>query len=218
MYRDLSQPIETGMQTFPGDPDVSVEPVATADSEGYRVSRLGCSTHTGTHIDAPTHVGLEGSIDSFGLDRFVFDARVIDCTAFDAREPIGPAVLPDDDGGGMVVLETGWERFWGTARYREHPYLTPEAADRCVEAGWSVGLDTLSPDPTPSEHAAPEEPDGVPVHRRLLGNDLFIVENLRNLDGIDRCRLFAVPLSIAGGDGSPVRAFAATENGPSPAG
>jgi len=214
MYRDLSHPIEAGMQRFPGDPEVSVEPVATADSEGYRVSAIGCGTHTGTHVDAPSHVGLEGSIDGFDVGRFVFDARVVDCAGLDPREPIEPSALPDDDRGEMVLLRTGWDDDWGTPRYLDHPYLTPEAADRCVDAGWSVGLDTLNPDPTPSGNAAPEEPEGVPAHRRLLGSDRFVVENLRNLEGLGRCRLFAVPLPIADGDGSPVRAFA-TDGSPS---
>ena len=214
MYRDLSHPIETGIQTFPGDPAVSVEPVATAEADGYRVSEIRCGSHTGTHVDAPSHVGLEGSIDAFGPDRFVFDARVVDCTGRDPRESIGPSALPDDDDGEMVVIRTGWDEHWGTPRYLDHPYLSSGAADRCVEAGWSVGLDTLNPDPTPSGNATPAEPEGFPAHHRLLGNDLFVVENLRNLAGLGRCRLFAVPLPIAGGDGSPVRAFAVDRSSP----
>ncbi|WP_181692910.1 cyclase family protein [Natronomonas sp. LN261] len=208
MYHDLSHPIETGMQRFPGDPEVSVEPVATVDSDGYRVAEITCGTHTGTHIDAPSHVGLDGSIDGFDVGRFVLDARTVDCTGLGARAPIGPSALPDDDGGEILLVRTGWDDHWGTPRYLDHPYLTPEAADRCVEAGWSVGLDTLNPDPTPGGTTAPEEPTGVPTHRRLLGNDRLIVENLTNLEGLGRCRLFVVPLSIADGDGSPVRAFA----------
>ena len=208
MYRDLSQPIRTGMGTYPGDPEVSVESVATVEADGYRVSEIECSTHTGTHVDAPSHVGVGDHIDAFGVERFVFDARVVDCTGTGAREPIGPAALPEDDAGGMVVLHTGWDDDWGTARYLDHPYLTAAAAERCVEAGWSVGLDTLSPDPTPSPNAASDEPAGVPAHRRLLGNDLFVVENLTGLAGLGRCRLFAVPLPVGDGDGSPVRAFA----------
>ena len=218
MYRDLTHPIETGMTTFPGDPDVSVEPLATAESDGYRVSEIRCGSHTGTHIDAPSHVGLDGSLDLFDPGRFVFDARVVDCTGCEPREPIGPSALPSDDGGEMVLVRTGWDDHWGTVRYLDHPYLTLEAADRCVEAGWSIGLDTLNPDPTPSGNVTPVEPAGVPVHRRLLGNDLFIVENLRNLAGLGRCRLFAVPLPIADGDGSPVRALAEGGRGPNDAG
>ena len=211
MYRDLSHPLETGIQTFPGDPEVAIEPAATAEDDGYRVSEIRCGTHSGTHVDAPSHIGLEASLDSFDLERFVFDARVVDCTDYGSREPIGTEALPDDDAGDMIVFRTGWDDHWGSARYLDHPYLGAGVVDRCVEAGWSVGLDTLNPDPTPGENAASEEPDGFPAHSELLSRGLVILENLTNLAGLGRCRLFAVPLSIARGDGSPVRAFAAVE-------
>ena len=208
MYRDLSHPLETGMQTFPSDPDVSIEPIATAEEDGYRVSEIRCGTHSGTHVDAPSHVGLEGSIDSFAPDRFVFDARVVDCTDYGPRAAIEATALPDGDGGDMIVLRTGWDDHWGTDRYLDHPYLSSAAVDRCLEAGWSVGLDALNPDPTPSGNAAPDEAGELSAHSRLLGGGLVILENLTNLAGLDRCQLFAVPLPIARGDGSPVRAFA----------
>lgn len=209
MYRDLTQPFETGMQTFPGDPSVSVEPAATMDEDGCRVTALQCGTHCGTHIDAPSHILPDGnSLDGYPLDRFVFDVRVVDCSGLDPRELIPATVLPDDDAGDMVVCRTGWDDYWGTERYLDHPYFSPEAADRCVEAGWSLGLDTLNPDPTPTEHASRDEPEGFPAHQLLLGNDLFILENLTNLAGLDRCRLFAFPLALPDADGSPVRAVA----------
>lgn len=193
------------MTTFPGDPGVSVEPAATVETDGYRVSEIRCGTHTGTHIDAPSHVGFDESLDAFDLDRFVFDATVVDCTAFGSREVIDSTMLPDDDAGDMIVFRTGWDDHWGTPRYFDHPYLSDDCVERCVDAGWSVGLDTLNPDPTPS---SAHNGGGVPAHRALLGNGLLIVENLTNLAGLDRCRLFAVPLSLPDGDGSPVRAFA----------
>lgn len=208
MYRDLSHSFETGMQTFPGDPAVVVEPVATVEDDGYQVSEIHCGTHSGTHVDAPSHIGLDESIDAYDIGRFVFDARVIDCTDYGFREPIEATALPDDDAGEMVVCRTGWDDHWGTARYLDHPYLTTAAVDRCLEAGWSLSLDTLSPDPTPSPNASDGGSDGFPAHEKLLGDGLAIVENLTNLEGLGRCRLFAVPLSITGGDGSPVRAFA----------
>ena len=48
------------------------------------------------------------------------------------------------------------------------------------------------------------------VHRVLLGAGVVIVEGLANLDAIraDRFELIVLPLHIAGGDGSPVRAVA----------
>ena len=215
MYRDLSQPIETGMQTFPDDPAVCLQPAATVDEDGYRVTKLHLGTHTGTHIDAPAHLIPDGdSLDAFPVERFVFEARVVDCTEFGLREPIPASALPADDDGDMVVCRTGWDAHWGTDRYLDHPYLSPGAAGRCVEAGWSVGLDTLNPDPTPNpdvvDTGSDGEPEGFPVHRALLGNGLFIVENLTNLAGLDRFRLFAFPLATVDADGSPVRAVART--------
>lgn len=212
MYQDLSQPFETGMQTFPGDPSVAIESAATLVEDGCRVSQVRCGSHSGTHLDAPSHILPEGdSLDAFPLEQFVFDARVVDCTGLEPREPVPPELLPDDDAGEMVVCRTGWEDHWNTDRYLDHPYLSPATANRCVEAGWSVGLDTLNPDPTPTEHASRDEPDGFPAHRAVLGNGLFILENLRNLAGLDRFRLFAFPLALPDADGSPVRAVARTE-------
>lgn len=52
---DLSQSVESGMQTYPGDPPVRVDPHADFDADGYRVTALAMGTHTGTHVDAPSH-------------------------------------------------------------------------------------------------------------------------------------------------------------------
>ena len=48
------------------------------------------------------------------------------------------------------------------------------------------------------------------IHRILLGSEIVIVEGLTNLDTIAHNRVLfcAAPLKIAGGDGSPCRAFA----------
>lgn len=209
MYRDLTQPLETGIQTFPGDPDVSLDPAATIDDDGYRVTAVHCGTHSGTHIDAPSHTEPAGdTLDAYPVDRFVYDARLVDCTPCGPRDPIGADALPDDDEGDMLVVRTGWDEHWGTDRYLDHPYLTPDAAERCRDAGWSIGVDALNPDPTPTDAATPDEPDGFPVHHATLGDDLFIVENLTNLAGLDRFELLAVPLAIADADGSPIRAVA----------
>ncbi len=210
MFRDLSQPISSGIQTYPGDPPVDVSPAATVDDDGYRVSALACGSHSGTHVDAPSHTEPAGSsLDEHDVGRFVFDARVVDCTGREPRTPIGPDALPGDDAGDLLVVRTGWDAHWGTDRYLDHPYLTPEAADRCVRAGWSVGVDALNPDPTPSPNAIDDEPSGFPTHARLLGAERFILENLTNLAGLDRFRLYAFPLPIEDADGSPVRAVAA---------
>lgn len=201
---DLTQPITEQMSTYPGDPPVRVTPTATVERDGYAVRRLELGSHTGTHVDAPAHVFADGrTLAEYEPARFVFDARLVDCTELGAREAIGPARVPDGSAD-CVVFRTGWDAHWGTDRYADHPYLSPAAARRCGERGLAVATDTLSPDPTGA--GAADEPDGVPAHRAVLGADRPIVENLTNLESLpERFELRVVPLAL-GGDGAPTRA------------
>ncbi|MFB6069037.1 MAG: cyclase family protein [Halobacterium sp.] len=204
MY-DLSQPLTDGMQTFPGDPEVRLSPAAAFEADGYRVTELRCGSHAGTHVDAPAHTEPNGkSLDAFPVDRFGLAAVRVDCRDLDARDPIPPARVPDVDAE-CVVFQTRWDDHWGTDRYLDHPYLAPDAARRCAERGYDVGIDALSPDPTPSPRAD-DEPTGVPAHHALLGADCLIFENLTGLEHAPRrFELRAYPLAL-GGDGAPVRA------------
>ena len=225
MFRDLSRPIETGMPTYPGDPDVTLAPDATHEADGYATSELRTGTHAGTHVDAPRHTLPGGeAIDERDVGRFAFEARLVDPRPLEPREPIAPGALPDPDAldrdVDLLVLRTGWASHWGTERYRDHPYLTAAAAERCREARVGVGLDTFGPDPTPTAAGEADEranddgePDGTPAHDALLGDSLPIVENLCGLDDLpERFRLYAFPLRLRGADGSPVRAVAEWEN------
>ncbi|SER72601.1 cyclase family protein [Natrinema salaciae] len=206
MAVDLTHPIETGMQTYPDDPAVAVRRHASHEDHGVRVDALECGSHTGTHVDAPAHTEPDGkTLESYPVERFVFDAVRVDCRDFVAREPIPAARIPDADVD-LVACWTGWDDHWGTETYLEHPYLSPAAADACADRGFDVAVDALNPDPTPTENAAADEPEGFQVHHALLGNDLLILENLTNLGAVgDRFELRAYPLALAS-DGAPVRA------------
>jgi len=208
-YADLTHKLESGMPVFPGDPPVSVEPHATVTDDGSRVSAIGCGSHTGTHVDAPSHTESDGRpLDAFPVSRFLPEAVLVDLRGRDPRTPIGPADLPTADAE-AVVLQTGWDTRWGDPAYLDHPYLTPAAARHCVEHGYDVAIDALNVDPTPTDSATADEPSGVPAHHELLGNDRLIAENLTNLGAVpDRFELSVLPLDIADGDGSPVRAVA----------
>jgi kynurenine formamidase len=214
--RDLSQPLDADTTVYPGDPPIECRPAATHESDGYRVTELRLGTHAGTHIDAPSHTEPDGkNLDEFEVSEFAFDARLVDCSELDAREPIGPEALPEsseETDAEMVIFRTGWDDYWGTDRYFDHPYLTADAAEKCAEYGVHVGLDALSPDPSPSEKKGAkteQEPAGVPAHHELLGSGLFVVENLTGLADLpERFELRAYPLALAEADGSPVRAVA----------
>ncbi|WP_458186687.1 cyclase family protein [Haladaptatus sp. NG-WS-4] len=210
MYRDLSHPLDSATTVYPGDPTVEVTPHATHEGEGYRVARLEFGTHSGTHVDAPCHTEPDGkTLDSFAVETFAFDAQLLDCTESDARESIEPDRLPEPTDADLLVFHTGWDAHWGTDAYFDHPYLTADAATWCADHGYHVAVDALSVDPTPSENAREDEPQGVPAHHALLGDDRLVVENLTDLDGLpERCRLYAFPLSVGDADGAPIRAVA----------
>jgi kynurenine formamidase len=208
---DCTHRIEPGMSVYPGDPEPALAPAATHAADGYRVTELTLGSHTGTHVDAPSHTEPEGrTLDAYPVERFRFDARVVGVRGLDDRAAIGPESVPETDAD-LLVFDTGWDEHWGTPRYAEHPYLAPETAKRCVEAGYHVGLDTLSPDPTPTDAAGSGEPAGVPAHRALLGAGRLVVENLRGLGRLpERVTLHAYPLALDA-DGAPVRAVAETD-------
>jgi arylformamidase len=203
---DLSRLLETGMPVFPGDPPVEL---AAADAAPpWQVTRLRLGTHSGTHIDAASHYVSAGrTIDEYPLERFVLDAYVVhvDSVADAAISWEDIAVqFPSGLIGVGILLHTGWERFWGTEDAERHPFLSEDAARRCAASGVTlVGTDALNVDatarPTTFAHAA------------LLGADILVVENLIGLEELDAGRPYLcsfVPLNVAGGDGSPIRAYA----------
>lgn len=221
---DLSHPIETGTPVYPGDPSPRVETAATVAEDGYRVSRLEIGTHTGTHIDAPSHV-IDGgkSLDAFSVETYRFGALLVDLRPLEPREPVSRERLEEAIGSvrrdgtsnthngnpDLLVVRTGWDEYWGTERYHDHPYLTAEAAQAVVERGLSIGIDAFSVDPSPGPGTSPDEPDGIPAHHLLLENDLLIVENLRGLSDLpSEFELHAYPLPVRDADGSPIRAVA----------
>lgn len=75
---DLSKDIYSGMPVYPGDPEVSIEQVSTVGADGWQVSQLKLGTHTGTHVDAFSHMHPElASIDAIALEQFIGPAQLV---------------------------------------------------------------------------------------------------------------------------------------------
>ena len=173
--------------------------------DGYRVSHVHLGSHSGTHLDAPSHVVEDGAgVDGLPLDRLVGPAALVDLRDLGPREPVvWERLAGHARPGRMLVLHTGWDRFWGSTAYEEHPYLSADAAWRLVAAGVrTVGIDALSIDETGGE--------ALPAHEALLSAGCVVVENLTNLAAVDHpdALLSVLPLPLRGSDGSPVRAVA----------
>jgi kynurenine formamidase len=187
------------------------------DAMTFQTNFIATLDHVGTHVDAFRHVGPNGaSIDEMALDRFMgkavcFDLRHIPDLGDIAEADMEAAeaasgVLVD---GHIVLLCTGFHArtYPGPDSVWRNPHLTVEATRWLHARGSRMhGVEGPSTD-RPSDNLFPQ-------HR--LCRDLGIshwewLVNLELLVGLGEFEFFGVPLRIAGGSGSPVRAFASAD-------
>lgn len=210
---DLSHPLDDDTPVYPGDPVARFTPAATVAADGYNVLHVRMGSQTGTHVDAPYHFLDDGArIDELPLEYFLGPAVVADVRG---KPPHGRIEWADLEPwvhllapGRILLLRTGWDRYWGTGAYFDHPYLTGDAAAQVVAAGVrTVGLDALSLDETVLGGAPA---GGFAAHLAVLGAGGVIIENLRGLGAVPDVDpvVSVLPLRLAGADGAPVRAVA----------
>src|SRR2546430_16779867 len=67
------------MTVYRGNPAVRIRPLMMLEKDGVRVSELRLGSHTGTHVDAPSHFIKGGKgIDRTDPERFIGPAWVAD--------------------------------------------------------------------------------------------------------------------------------------------
>ena len=200
---DISLPITADMPIWPGDPRPELTPVSTLEVEGVQVSQLTLGTHTGTHLDAPRHFIPGGrTIDGLDLDALVGLCRVIQVAGTEGHVSRAELRRFELRRGERVLLKTPNSRQpVGRTVGPEFTALAPAAADYLCEQGVRlVGIDGPSIDAWGA--------GAFPCHKRLLGADILVVENLVLRDvtpGI--YGLIAAPLNLTGADGCPIRAL-----------
>ncbi len=198
---DLSHVLRTGMDVFPGDRKPEFPRLSEHGEGNHQSSAMNTGCHVGTHIDTPLHfLPDRPGLDQMPADRFIGRAAAIDAPAgvVPAEVAAGIDLGPVD----FLILRTGWENRWGTpGYYRDWPYLHPDLARHLADAGLKgVGIDSPSVDPL----------SGGPVHGILAAAGMINVENLANLGALPAgiFDFMALPLKLAGAEGSPVRAVA----------
>jgi arylformamidase len=197
---DVTVPLATGLASYPGDPPFSLEPAEGQAGRAYRLSRLGLSTHTGTHVDAPAHFIANGAtVDQLPLEILMGKARVVEIRARERieRSDLEALDLRDDL---RVLLKTRMSgQLLKPGYHEDHVFLAGDAAAYLAQAGIKlVGFDYLSVDRSGSTE--------FPAHHALLGGGVIVVEGL-DLSEVapGEYEMACLPLRIAGGDGAPAR-------------
>ena len=205
---DLSHDIVSDMMVFPGDPKVQICQACSILEHGLAVSSLSLGSHSGTHIDAPSHfLADQYSLSDFGVGDFVARGVVINCSHKKALEAITlddiKSYLKDFQQGDFALFYTGFGKYFGSEYYFKHPYLDIETVNTLLDLGVRAFLmDTLSPDQFGDEN--------FPVHYAILEQNAIIGENFTNLDEINFTKplISILPMKLKDGDGAPIRAVA----------
>ena len=208
---DLSAVLETNMPVWATSPPPVFRTVGTIAREGYRIEHVDCLTHTGTHMDAPSHF-VEGtaSVDEIPPSALVGRACVLDLR----REVTGPILSrealerhwPASRSPEIVLLETGWSHRRAASReyLYDFPGIDADGARWLASRGVKgVGTDTLGIDPFANT--------SFDAHKILLGKGIWVLEALDHLDELEEgveYTLIAAPLKIAHASGAMARVFA----------
>lgn len=202
-YYDVSIPLQNGLPVWPGDDPPQFGTYAQISAgDPVNCTRLACSAHTGTHVDAPRHLFNDGgAVDALELSRLIGPARVL---ALEGQRLLDRRALQNCDFGGCrrVLFKTDNSRLWKEPAHVFEPdfvSLTADGAQFLVEQSVDlVGIDYLSIDCF--DNAA------LDAHKILLRRGIIVIENVNLLEvPAGDYELICLPLRLAGADGAPAR-------------
>ncbi|MDG5473380.1 arylformamidase [Jeotgalibacillus sp. ET6] len=198
---DISMELSRETAVWPGDTLFQYEVAWDIEESGsVNVGKIESSTHMGTHIDAPFHYDQKGKkVDELSLDRYISKAVVVDCQGKEniAADDILPYITDPDIRS--VLIKTN---FWKDRKQfpQTIPVMDKNVPGIMAEKNINlVGVDLPSVDSIDSKE--------LKNHLELHRHDIWILEGIELKDVSEGVyELIALPLKIAGADGSPVRA------------
>ena len=187
---DLSYEIYSGMPVYPGDLEVELENDKKLSQDGYANHNLKMGMHAGTHLDLPAHM-LNDQRHISDIDLAYLNGRakllnVVGEKVITVKDKYKNLIEKDD----IIIIYTGFAEKYGTKEYyTEHPVISEELADLLIKKEIKIlGFDLPSPDRNPYQ-----------IHQKLFKNNIFILENLCNLDQLPEFKsfkFFLFPLKI----------------------
>ena len=194
---DISLPIHPTMPIYPGNQETTFEKIVKPS--GSELTTITIDSHAGTHVDAPTHAGLEGTVEDYSLEAFYGPCRVIELlgTNLISISDVSDKNIQADE---RILFKTdnslrGFAEFYDT-----WTAVSPEAATYLADLGITlVGIDWFGI----KQKGAPNN----------IAHTAFLEKNIPILEGIDLSKvdagtytLVALPVAFQGIDGAPVRA------------
>nr|ALS90917.1 putative cyclase [uncultured bacterium] len=229
---DLSMTVEE-CDSAPFAPEENyfkLRPIIKWEDKGFVSNVVQMTVHAGTHIDSPHHFFRDKpSIEQLPLEPMMGKAVVLDLTA---KGTAHARILPTDlenaeqalsaqgikiEAGGMLFLRTDWPKGHDTRDpkwWNESPCLTKEAAQWVVAKKPAVvGFDFAQEEKGTDYQKADQILDSaMRVHRTILPNVIFQIENLINLDQIgSTAQVIALPVKWKT-ESAPARVIAILEN------
>ncbi len=235
---DLTQTLTPGFPriTLPPEMEQSrpfrIEEISRYDERGpaWYWNNFSCGEHTGTHFDAPIHwiTGRDlpnNATDTIPPEHFIAPACVVDCSAESARDPdhllTADALLAWEGvhgripAGSWVLMRTDWSKRTDPAAYQnydetgQHTPGPDVGAVRFLVEKRDVlgfGTETIGTDAGQAAHFQPP----YPCHSFMHGAGRYGLQCLANLDKLPPtgALIFAAPLKIQRGSGSPLRVLA----------
>jgi arylformamidase len=197
---DISRAVGEDTAVWPGDTPFSRRWVMRIDQgDSCNVSTVTHSVHCGTHADAPFHFDQRGvPIDQVDLGRYVGPCVVMTAKSRDCLRPAD--LMGVDLRAAERLLVRGPDSLRDDQWKDDFFYCSVEAARHVAKSGLRLlGLDSPSMDFMSSKE--------LEAHKTLVAGGVAILESL-DLSAVPdgRYELIALPLKLAGGDGSLVRA------------
>lgn len=199
---DISITIKEDMVVWKNDPKPKFEKICSIENnDKCNLSSIFLSSHTGTHIDAPSHFIQNGltidKIDNSLLFGEVSVIEILNKKTIQKQDLINKNILK------RIIFKTDNSELWNKNEKFTDDYtaINSDTAEYLVNKGVKlIGIDYLSIGHT--------NKDSHKTHKILLSNNVIIVEGL-NLFDIDEgvYNLFCSPLKLKNLDGSPARVF-----------
>jgi len=209
-----------------------IEEVSHYDDRGpgWYWNNFSCGEHTGTHFDAPIH-WISGkdlpnnSTDTIPTEHMIAPACVIDCSAEAAKDAdflltvdfitdweVKHGTIP---AGSWVLMRTDWSKKESAKEFQnfdEEGQHTPGPDEDAVKFlvderdVLGFGTESIGTDAGQGAHLNPP----FPAHYYFHGAGKYGLQCLTNLDQLPETGavIFAAPLKIENGSGSPLRVLA----------